>query len=56
MLITASGPAGRVELRIAGRGPGLLPEDRDRAFEPFQRTETPTTPLVSASPSRRPVG
>ncbi|MEU2491046.1 ATP-binding protein [Streptomyces sp. NPDC007883] len=34
--ITASALAGRIELRIAGRGPDLPPEDRRRAFEPFQ--------------------
>ena len=29
--------AGRVELRVADRGPGVRPADRDRLFAPFQR-------------------
>ena len=37
VLITASALAGRVELRVVDRGPGLPPADRDRVFEPFQR-------------------
>ncbi|WP_262009717.1 ATP-binding protein [Streptomyces sp. FIT100] len=37
VLITASALAGRVELRVVDRGPGLPPTDRDRIFEPFQR-------------------
>jgi two-component system, OmpR family, sensor histidine kinase KdpD len=35
--ISASEAAGRVELRIADRGPGIPAEGRERVFEPFQR-------------------
>ncbi|GAA2678661.1 sensor histidine kinase [Streptomyces lunalinharesii] len=35
--IGASALAGRVELRIIDRGPGIQLPDRERAFEPFQR-------------------
>ncbi|MFF4603081.1 ATP-binding protein [Streptomyces sp. NPDC001339] len=35
--LSASALAGRVELRITDRGPGLQLADRERAFEPFQR-------------------
>jgi two-component system sensor histidine kinase KdpD len=33
-----AGPvAGRVDVRIIDRGPGIRPQDRDRVFQPFQR-------------------
>ncbi|MFE7312193.1 ATP-binding protein [Streptomyces sp. NPDC057555] len=35
--IGAGALAGRVELRITDRGPGIQVPDRERAFEPFQR-------------------
>ena len=35
--LTASALAGRVELRIVDRGPGIPEADRDRIFVPFQR-------------------
>ncbi|MGE7385229.1 ATP-binding protein [Streptomyces sp. NPDC004126] len=37
VLVTASALAGRVEIRIADRGPGIDADDRERMFEPFQR-------------------
>ncbi|MFJ5230525.1 ATP-binding protein [Kitasatospora sp. NPDC088391] len=37
VLVTASAHAGRVEIRVVDRGPGIPPEDRDRVFLPFQR-------------------
>ncbi|MGW2857753.1 sensor histidine kinase, partial [Streptomyces sp. NPDC001215] len=37
VLVTASALAGRVELRIVDRGPGLPVDGRERLFEPFQR-------------------
>ncbi|MFF0486713.1 ATP-binding protein [Streptomyces sp. NPDC004435] len=37
VLLTVSALAGRVELRVVDRGPGLPAGDRDRVFEPFQR-------------------
>ena len=36
-LLTASGRGGRVELRVADRGPGVAGADRDRMFVPFVR-------------------
>lgn len=37
VMVTTSVLAGRVELRVVDRGPGLPPTGRDRIFEPFQR-------------------
>jgi two-component system sensor histidine kinase KdpD len=37
VLLTASSHNDRVELRVADRGPGIPPPDRDRVFRPFQR-------------------
>ncbi|MEU1199592.1 ATP-binding protein [Streptomyces sp. NPDC005813] len=37
VLVTASALAGRVELRVVDRGPGLPADGRDQLFEPFQR-------------------
>lgn len=37
VLLTASSHNDRVELRVADRGPGIPPGDRDRVFQPFQR-------------------
>lgn len=37
VLVTASGHNDRDDLRIADRGPGIPPAERDRVFQPFQR-------------------
>ncbi|MFG2212940.1 ATP-binding protein [Streptomyces sp. NPDC048638] len=37
VLVSASALGGRVELRIADRGPGVPDSAKDRIFEPFQR-------------------
>ena len=37
VLLTASSHHDRIDLRIADRGPGIPPEQRDRVFQPFQR-------------------
>ncbi|MEV7242388.1 sensor histidine kinase KdpD [Streptomyces sp. NPDC093248] len=37
ILVAASALAGRVELRVVDRGPGVPDEAKDRIFEPFQR-------------------
>ncbi|MFI5885807.1 ATP-binding protein [Streptomyces sp. NPDC051554] len=37
VMVTASALGGRVELRVADRGPGLPTTGRERLFEPFQR-------------------
>jgi two-component system sensor histidine kinase KdpD len=39
VLVTASALGDRVELRVADRGPGIPPPDRDRVFLPFQRLD-----------------
>jgi two-component system sensor histidine kinase KdpD len=36
VLLTASSHHDQVELRVADRGPGIPPADRDRVFQPFQ--------------------
>ncbi len=35
--IAASAHAGRVEIRVVDRGPGVVETDRERLFQPFQR-------------------
>ncbi|GAB4081819.1 sensor histidine kinase KdpD [Modestobacter muralis] len=35
--VRAGAAAGRVELRVVDRGPGVRPADRERVFAPFQR-------------------
>ncbi|MYV57802.1 ATP-binding protein, partial [Streptomyces sp. SID3212] len=37
VLVTAGTIAGRVELRVVDRGPGVPDDAKDRIFEPFQR-------------------
>ena len=37
VLLTASSHNDRGELRVADRGPGIPPTDRDRVFQAFQR-------------------
>ena len=37
VLLTASSHNDRVDVRIADRGPGIPPAQRDRVFQPFQR-------------------
>ncbi len=36
--IEAGAVAGRVDLRVVDRGPGIRPEDREVVFHPFQRS------------------
>ena len=40
-LLTARARGGQVELRVADRGPGVLPADRDTMFAPFRRLGDP---------------
>jgi two-component system sensor histidine kinase KdpD len=35
--VEAGAVAGRVDLRVVDRGPGIPPDQRDRVFQPFQR-------------------
>jgi two-component system sensor histidine kinase KdpD len=37
LAVEAGEVAGRVDIRVVDRGPGIRPEHRDMAFEPFQR-------------------
>ena len=40
MRVEAGAIAGRVDIRVIDRGPGIRPEDRDVVFQPFQRLAT----------------
>ncbi len=37
LVVEAGSVAGRVDIRVVDRGPGIRPEDRDVVFQPFQR-------------------
>ena len=37
LVVEAGSVAGRVDIRVVDRGPGIRPEHRDVAFQPFQR-------------------
>lgn len=54
VLVSASALGPRIKLRVADRGPGLRPADREESSNPSSGSATPTTPPASASgsPSR----
>ena len=54
--VEAGAVAGFVDIRIADRGPGISPSERERVFQPFQRAGTARTAPASASGSRWPAG